>query len=233
MGIAFQKKIMTGLFGGRGLHHAEAGGDGWVFCHAGGSILQRSCSPARCCTSIPAASSPTCRASISTSCGAGNVKSMIFGGEGVFFAQLTGPGHVWLQSLPFSRLAADPRQRRRRRTGGRVDAGRARADARRRQLVMSAVGCDEASVDSTAESRKATAAASCATPPTGPMIPDNHEEGRDRGSETGQREQDHGSAPGFDPENARLGTGSAPVLWEAVGFACGLGRYPRRSTERI
>ncbi len=69
MGIAFQKKIMTGLFGGEGFIMQKLEGDGWVFCHAGGSILQRELQPARCCMSIPAASSPTCRASISTSCG--------------------------------------------------------------------------------------------------------------------------------------------------------------------
>jgi uncharacterized protein (TIGR00266 family) len=105
IGIAFQKKIMTGLFGGEGFIMQKLDGDGWVFCHAGGSILQRTLQPGEVLH-------------VDTGCvvaytvgidfdviRAGGVKSMIFGGEGVFFAQLTGPGHVWLQSLPFSRLA--------------------------------------------------------------------------------------------------------------------------------
>jgi uncharacterized protein (TIGR00266 family) len=105
IGIAFQKKIMTGLFGGEGFIMQKLEGDGWVFCHAGGSIYQRTLQPGEVLH-------------VDTGCvvaytvgidfdviRAGGVKSMIFGGEGVFFAQITGPGHIWLQSLPFSRLA--------------------------------------------------------------------------------------------------------------------------------
>jgi uncharacterized protein (TIGR00266 family) len=105
IGIAFQKKIMTGLFGGEGFIMQKLDGDGWVFCHAGGSILQRTLAPGEVLhvdTGCVVAYSPGVDFDIVQ---AGGVKSMIFGGEGVFFAQLTGPGHVWLQSLPFSRLA--------------------------------------------------------------------------------------------------------------------------------
>jgi uncharacterized protein (TIGR00266 family) len=105
IGIAFQKKIMTGLFGGEGFIMQKLDGDGWVFCHAGGSILQRTLQPGEVLHVDTG-----CVVAYTTGIDfdvvrAGGVKSMIFGGEGVFFAQLTGPGHVWLQSLPFSRLA--------------------------------------------------------------------------------------------------------------------------------
>jgi uncharacterized protein (TIGR00266 family) len=105
IGIAFQKKMMTGLFGGEGFIMQKLEGDGWVFCHAGGSIYQRTLQPGEVLhvdTGCVVAYTPGVDFDIIR---AGGVKSMIFGGEGVFFAQLTGPGHIWLQSLPFSRLA--------------------------------------------------------------------------------------------------------------------------------
>jgi uncharacterized protein (TIGR00266 family) len=105
IGIAFQKRIMTGLFGGEGFIMQKLEGDGWVFCHAGGSILQRDLQPGEVLhvdTGCVVAYTAGVDFDVIR---AGGVKSMIFGGEGVFFAQLTGPGHVWLQSLPFSRLA--------------------------------------------------------------------------------------------------------------------------------
>jgi len=105
IGIAFQKRIMTGLFGGEGFIMQKLEGDGWVFCHAGGSILQRTLEPGEILhvdTGCVVAYTAGVDFDVIR---AGGVKSMIFGGEGVFFAQLTGPGHVWLQSLPFSRLA--------------------------------------------------------------------------------------------------------------------------------
>jgi uncharacterized protein (TIGR00266 family) len=105
VGIAFQKKIMTGLFGGEGFIMQKLDGDGWVFCHAGGSIMERTLQPGEVLhvdTGCVVAYTAGIDFDIVR---AGNIKSMIFGGEGVFFAQLTGPGHVWLQSLPFSRLA--------------------------------------------------------------------------------------------------------------------------------
>jgi uncharacterized protein (TIGR00266 family) len=105
IGIHFQKKIMTGLFGGEGFIMQKLEGDGWVFVHLGGTIQERELAPGQVLhvdTGCVAAMSPTVDFDIVQ---AGGVKSMLFGGEGVFFAQLTGPGKVWLQSLPFSRLA--------------------------------------------------------------------------------------------------------------------------------
>jgi uncharacterized protein (TIGR00266 family) len=105
IGIAFQKKIMTGLFGGEGFIMQKLEGDGWVFCHAGGSIYQRTLQPGEV-LHVDTGCVVAYTAGIDFDVvRAGGVKSMIFGGEGVFFAQLTGPGHIWLQSLPFSRLA--------------------------------------------------------------------------------------------------------------------------------
>jgi uncharacterized protein (TIGR00266 family) len=105
VGIAFQQKIMTGLFGGEGFIMQKLEGDGWVFVHAGGSIYERTLQPGEQLhvdTGCVVAYTPGVDMDIER---AGGVKSMLFGGEGLFFARLTGPGHVWLQSLPFSRLA--------------------------------------------------------------------------------------------------------------------------------
>ena len=80
-------------------------GDGLCFVHAGGMLTSWSSRRARRCASTPAASwrcSRRCSYDIQF---VGKVKTALFGGEGLFFATLTGPGHVWLQSLPFSRLA--------------------------------------------------------------------------------------------------------------------------------
>ena len=105
LGIEFQKRILTGLFGGEGFIMQKLEGDGWVFVHVGGTTMQRDLAPGE-------------ELHIDTGCvaaytgdidfdvvRAGSIKSMIFGGEGVFFARLRGPGRVWIQSLPFSRLA--------------------------------------------------------------------------------------------------------------------------------
>jgi len=105
VGIYFQKKIMTGLFGGEGFIMQRLDGDGYAFVHVGGCVVERKLAPGEelhvdtgCVAAMTAdVSFDVVRA--------GSVKSMIFGGEGVFFAQLRGPGTVWLQSLPFSRLA--------------------------------------------------------------------------------------------------------------------------------
>jgi uncharacterized protein (TIGR00266 family) len=105
VGIAFQRKIMTGLFGGEGFIMQKLDGDGWVFVHAGGSIVERDLAPGEAIhvdTGCVVAYTAGVDFDVVQ---AGGVKSMIFGGEGVFFAQLTGPGRIWLQSLPFSRLA--------------------------------------------------------------------------------------------------------------------------------
>jgi uncharacterized protein (TIGR00266 family) len=105
VGIAFQKKIGTGLFGGEGFIMQKLEGDGLAFVHAGGTVVERELGPAEslrvdtgCIVALESSVSYDVQF-------VGNVKSAIFGGEGFFFAQLTGPGKVWLQSLPFSRLA--------------------------------------------------------------------------------------------------------------------------------
>ena len=105
IGIFFQRKIMTGLFGGEGFIMQKLEGDGWVFIHGGGCIVERELGPGEelhVDTGCLAAMTPTVDFDIVR---AGSVKSMMFGGEGMFFAKLRGPGKVWLQSLPFSRLA--------------------------------------------------------------------------------------------------------------------------------
>ena len=105
IGIHFQKKIGVGLFGGEGFIMQKLEGDGWVFVHAGGTIVERQLAPdevLRVDTGCLVALMPSVHYDIEF---VGSVKSVIFGGEGFFFANLRGPGHVWLQSLPFSRLA--------------------------------------------------------------------------------------------------------------------------------
>jgi len=104
VGIAFNKKIGAGLFGGEGFILQDLQGDGKVFVHAGGTIIEKHLSgeTLRVDTGCLVALEPTIDYSIER---AGNLKSMVFGGEGMFLATLTGVGRVWLQSLPFSRLA--------------------------------------------------------------------------------------------------------------------------------
>lgn len=106
VGIEFQRKLGTGLFGGEGFIMEKLEGDGMAFVHAGGYVHERQLAPGE-----------TLR--IDTGCIVGftggvdydiqfvkGVKNAIFGGEGLFFAALRGPGTVWLQSLPVSRLAS-------------------------------------------------------------------------------------------------------------------------------
>ena len=105
IGIQFQKKILTGLFGGEGFVLQKLEGDGWVFIHMGGTVRKIELAPGEALdvdTGCLAAMTQNVDYDIRT---VGGIKSMLFGGEGVFFARLTGPGTVWLQSLPFSRLA--------------------------------------------------------------------------------------------------------------------------------
>ena len=105
IGIHFQKKIGVGIFGGQGFIMQRLEGEGWVFVHGGGTIVERELAAGEelhVDTGCVAAMTPGIGFDIVR---AGSVKSMIFGGEGFFFAQLKGPGKVWLQSLPFSRLA--------------------------------------------------------------------------------------------------------------------------------
>jgi len=103
--LYFQKKILTGLFGGEGFIMQKLSGDGMVFVHAGGTVKERILGPGEeihVDTGCIVAFEPSVGFDIRK---AGNVKTMLFGGEGFFFARLQGPGKVWLQSLPFSRLA--------------------------------------------------------------------------------------------------------------------------------
>lgn len=105
IGIHFQQRIMTGLFGGEGFIMQKLEGDGWVFVQMGGTVIERELRPGEelhVDTGCVAAFQPSVEFDVVR---AGSVKSMIFGGEGVFFARLRGPGKVWIQSLPFSRLA--------------------------------------------------------------------------------------------------------------------------------
>ncbi len=105
VGIAFNKKIGVGLFGGEGFIMQKLEGDGLAFVHAGGTIIRKDLRPGemlRVDTGCLVAMTKTVRYDIQLARG---IKSAIFGGEGLFLATLNGPGTVWLQSLPFSRLA--------------------------------------------------------------------------------------------------------------------------------
>ena len=105
IGIAFQKKIGVGLFGGEGFIMQRLQGDGKACVHAGGTLLQRDLAygeTLRIDTGCIVAMLPTVQYDIQF---VGGFKNTLFGGEGLFFANLTGPGRIWLQSLPFARLA--------------------------------------------------------------------------------------------------------------------------------
>jgi uncharacterized protein (TIGR00266 family) len=104
IGIAFTKRLGTGFFGGEGFILQKLNGDGMAFLHAGGTIIKKELNneTIRVDTGCIVAFSPEIDYSIER---AGNLKSMFFGGEGLFLATLRGTGTVWLQSLPFSRMA--------------------------------------------------------------------------------------------------------------------------------
>ena len=105
MGIAFTKRIGAGLFGGEGFILQRLHGDGIAFVHAGGTLHHRELQPGeslRVDTGCIVAFQPAVNYDIKF---VGGFKNTLFGGEGLFFATLTGPGSVWLQSLPFARLA--------------------------------------------------------------------------------------------------------------------------------
>ena len=105
LGIHFQRRIMTGLFGGEGFVMQRLDGDGWVFVQFGGAVIERELAPGEelhVDTGCVAAFTPSVDFDLII---AGGVRSSLFGGEGLFFARLTGPGKVWIQSLPFARLA--------------------------------------------------------------------------------------------------------------------------------
>lgn len=105
IGIAFQKKIGAGLFGGEGFIMQRLEGDGLTFMHAGGTIVKKDLQAGETLmldTGCLVAMTSSIDYDIKF---AGNIKTALFGGEGLALATLTGPGTVWLQSLPFSRLA--------------------------------------------------------------------------------------------------------------------------------
>lgn len=110
VGIAFQRKIGAGLFGGEGFIMQRLQGDGLCFVHAGGMLHTMDLGPGetlRVDTGCLVAMQPQVDYDIQF---VGKVKTAFFGGEGLFFATLRGPGRVWLQSLPLSRLADRIRQ---------------------------------------------------------------------------------------------------------------------------
>ncbi|MDQ3348283.1 MAG: TIGR00266 family protein [Acidobacteriota bacterium] len=105
IGIAFQRRLGVGLFGGEGFIMQRLQGDGWAFVHAGGTLHERTLAAGetiRVDTGCIVGFQPTVNYEIQY---VGKIKSALFGGEGLFFATLTGPGRIWLQSLPLSRLA--------------------------------------------------------------------------------------------------------------------------------
>ena len=105
IGIAFQKKIGVGLFGGEGFIMQRLTGDGLTFIHAGGTLMKRTLSAGEVLkldTGCLVAVQPSVNYDIQF---VGGIKNTLFGGEGLFFATLTGPGDIWCQSLPFARLA--------------------------------------------------------------------------------------------------------------------------------
>ncbi|MEY3425161.1 MAG: hypothetical protein RL265_392 [Bacteroidota bacterium] len=106
IGIEFQRKLGTGLFGGEGFIMQKLEGDGMAFCHAGGHILKRTLRAGevlRVDTGCIVAYTQEIDYDIQF---VGGIKNTLFGGEGVFFATLKGPGDIWLQTLPISRLAS-------------------------------------------------------------------------------------------------------------------------------
>ena len=102
--ITFNKRLGAGFFGGEGFILQRLRGDGMVFLHAGGTVVERRLNNDRLMvdTGCIVAFESQIDYDIQR---AGNLKSMLFGGEGLFLATLQGSGRVWLQSLPFSRLA--------------------------------------------------------------------------------------------------------------------------------
>ena len=105
IGIEFQRRVMTGLFGGEGFVMQRLEGDGWVFVQMGGTVVERELRAGEelhVDTGCLAAYTPSVDFDLVQ---AGGIKTMLTGGEGAFFARLRGPGKVWIQSLPFARLA--------------------------------------------------------------------------------------------------------------------------------
>jgi uncharacterized protein (TIGR00266 family) len=129
IGIFFQRKILTGLFGGEGFIMQKLDGDGMVFIHAGGTVVERTLGAGEVLhvdTGCIVALQPSVDFDIVQ---AGGIKTALFGGEGFFFATLRGPGRIWLQSLPFSRLA-----------GRMLDAAPQRGGSKGEGSILGALG---------------------------------------------------------------------------------------------
>ncbi|MBA3034717.1 MAG: TIGR00266 family protein [Gammaproteobacteria bacterium] len=106
LGIAFQRKLGVGFFGGEGFIMQKLEGDGLAFAHSGGTVLERVLKPGeilRIDTGCVVAYTADVHFDIEF---VGGIKTALFGGEGLFFAVLRGPGTIWMQSLPFARLAS-------------------------------------------------------------------------------------------------------------------------------
>lgn len=106
LGIAFQQKLSVGFFGGEGFIMQKLDGEGMAFVHAGGTVVKRELAAGQTLmvdTGCVVAYTPNVNFEIQY---VGKVKTALFGGEGLFLAKMTGPGTLWLQSLPFSRLAS-------------------------------------------------------------------------------------------------------------------------------
>jgi len=106
LGIYFQQKMSVGFFGGEGFIMQRLDGDGLAFVHAGGTVVKRELQAGQTLlidTGCIVALTPNVNFEIQY---VGKIKTALFGGEGLFFAKVTGPGTVWMQSLPFSRLAS-------------------------------------------------------------------------------------------------------------------------------
>lgn len=105
IGIEFQRRLGTGLFGGEGFIMEKLEGDGMAFVHAGGHVFERILQPGeslRIDTGCLVGYTKDIHYDIQF---VGGIRNTLFGGEGVFFATLQGPGKVWIQTLPISRLA--------------------------------------------------------------------------------------------------------------------------------
>ncbi len=106
VGIEFQRRLGTGLFGGEGFIMEKLEGDGMTFVHAGGHVFEKELQPGeflRIDTGCLVAYTQTIDYDIQF---VGGIKNTLFGGEGLFFATLRGPGKIWVQTLPISRLAS-------------------------------------------------------------------------------------------------------------------------------
>lgn len=105
VGIEFQKKLGTGLFGGEGFIMQKLEGDGMAFVHSGGHVIEKDLHPGELLkvdTGCIVAFTHNVDYDIQF---VGGIKNTLFGGEGMFYATLRGPGKVWIQTLPISRLA--------------------------------------------------------------------------------------------------------------------------------